>query len=74
MLPAGGVDRQEPHDRDEVYHVLAGRADLIVGEDTVAVQPGAVVYVKAGMPHRFVGLADTLRALVFFSDEEPSAP
>ena len=28
VLPAGGVDRQQPHTEDEVYCVLAGRARL----------------------------------------------
>lgn len=72
VLEAGGTDNQPVHDRDEVYHVLAGRAVLTLGEDRRAVRPGSVVYVKAGVEHRFVEIEDDLEVLVFFAAPPPT--
>lgn len=68
-LPAGGEDRQRPHADDEVYYVIEGRAVLRVGDDEVPVKPGSVVYVKAGVDHRFHDIEDDLKVLVFFSTD-----
>lgn len=67
VLPAGGTDAQQPHERDEVYYVLEGRARFSVAEDTVDVKPGTVLYVKARVPHRFFDITEDLRVLVFFA-------
>ena len=66
-LGAGSQDRQSPHDRDEVYYVVGGRAKLRVGGDVVAVGPGSVVFVRAGVAHRFEEIGEDLSVLVFFS-------
>lgn len=66
-LAAGESDRQSPHDRDEVYYVIRGRARLRVGAGERPVQPGSVVYVRAGVEHRFVDIAEDLSVLVFFA-------
>ena len=65
-LPAGGTDPQSPHTEDEVYHVVRGRATIVVGEERRPVVPGSVVFVAAGVPHRFVDIAEDLSILVFF--------
>lgn len=70
-LAAGAEDRQTPHERDEVYHVLAGRARLVVGGDDVPVRPGSVVYVAAGVEHRFHAIEEDLRVLVMFAAAPP---
>jgi quercetin dioxygenase-like cupin family protein len=66
-IPAGGEDRQSPHDFDEVYHVLQGKAVLTVEEDRIAVGPGSVVYVAKQKEHRFVEIEEDLSVLVFFA-------
>jgi len=71
-LVAGGVDPQGPHDRDEVYHVLRGRARLRVGDDDRPVRPGSIVYVDAGVPHGFHAIEEDLRVLVFFAETDPA--
>jgi len=71
-LPKGGVDGQSPHADDEVYHVLAGRARLTAGEETFAVEPGSIVYVAAGVEHRFHDIEEDLEVLVFFSKYRPA--
>ena len=70
VLPAGGVDRQQPHREDEVYHVIEGRGRITVGDETADVEPGSVVYVPADVPHRFHDIAEELRILVFFAPAE----
>jgi mannose-6-phosphate isomerase-like protein (cupin superfamily) len=66
-LAAGEPDRQSPHDRDEVYYVIRGRARLQLAADELSVQPGTVIYVRAGVEHRFVDIAEDLSVLVFFA-------
>lgn len=66
-LAAGERDPQGPHREDEVYHVVAGRAVLAVDGDEVPVGPGSVVYVAAGVDHRFHSITEDLRVLVFFA-------
>jgi len=69
-LSAGAEDRQQPHEEDEVYHVLEGRARLTVegdGGGTVDVVAGAVLFVAAGASHRFHDIEEDLKLLVFFS-------
>jgi len=65
--PAGSVDEQQPHNEDEVYCVWAGRAVLIIGDDRMAVEPGSVAFVAAGVEHRFSEITDDLETLVFWS-------
>jgi mannose-6-phosphate isomerase-like protein (cupin superfamily) len=69
-LAAGADDPQKPHTEDEVYHVLRGRARLLVGGEEVAVGPGSVVFVAATVVHRFHEIAEDLEVLVFFAPAE----
>ena len=71
-LPAGADDPQQPHGLDEVYYVAGGRAVLDVDGARTPVQPGAVLYVKANVPHRFTDITEDLRVLVFFSEAAPA--
>ena len=70
VLPAGGIDHQGPHTEDEIYYVLAGRARITVGHETADIRPGTVVFVGAGVPHRFHDIAQELRLLVVFGPAE----
>lgn len=73
VLEAGADDSQQPHAEDELYHVIEGRAVLEVDGDQRPVQPGTVVFVAAGTPHRFHSIASKLVVLVVFSPPEGSA-
>jgi len=73
VLPAGGVDPQQPHGEDEVYLVLAGRARIRVGGEDRAVRAGSVVAVPAGVEHRFHDIVETLSVAVFFAPAEGAA-
>ena len=68
-LAAGGEDPQQPHAEDEVYYVVAGRATVRVGAAERAVGPGSIVFVGAGVEHRFHAITEDLSLLVFFAPE-----
>ena len=70
LLPAGATDDQSPHAEDEVYYVIAGRARFRAGSDDRAVDSGAVLFVGAGVDHRFYDIAEDLTLLVFFAPAE----
>ncbi len=74
VLPAAGEDPQPPHEEDELYYFLAGRAVLRIGTEDHPVQPGSIVYVKARVPHRFHSITEELRVLVVFSNASPESP
>jgi mannose-6-phosphate isomerase-like protein (cupin superfamily) len=65
--PAGSLDDQQPHTEDEVYYVATGRARLTIGDESMAVAAGSVVFVAAGMEHRFSEIGEDLEVLVFWS-------
>ncbi|GGL99386.1 hypothetical protein GCM10010129_48820 [Streptomyces fumigatiscleroticus] len=69
-LNAGEQDPQKPHEQDEVYVVVSGRASLTVGLETTQVARGSVVYVPAGVAHKFHHISEDLRVLVVFSPPE----
>jgi mannose-6-phosphate isomerase-like protein (cupin superfamily) len=69
---AGSTDRQQPHKEDEVYYVISGRGRIRVAGEDRAVKPGSLVFVAAGVEHRFHGIQEDLRVLVFWAP--PHAP
>ncbi|MGN9791610.1 cupin domain-containing protein [Streptomyces sp. OZ13] len=69
-LDAGEIDPQLPHKQDEVYFVVSGRAAITVGMETTQVGRGSVVYVPAGVPHKFHHITEDLRVMVVFSPPE----
>ena len=71
-LPANGTDRQQPHSEDEVYYVVSGRAVVQVADEDRPVQAGSVIYVQAGVEHRFHTITEDLTLLVFFAPAEYS--
>jgi mannose-6-phosphate isomerase-like protein (cupin superfamily) len=70
VLPAGGSDPQKPHKEDEIYYVLRGRAHIEVGSEDQAVATGSLIFVEAGVEHRFHDIEDNLEVLVFFAPAE----
>jgi quercetin dioxygenase-like cupin family protein len=70
VLPAGGTDPQQPHTEDEIYHVVAGRARILVGDEDRLVQAGSIVFVGADVPHRFHEIEEELVVLVVFGPAE----
>ncbi|HEY7356721.1 MAG TPA: cupin domain-containing protein, partial [Ktedonobacterales bacterium] len=60
-LPAGGVDGQKPHTEDEVYYILSGRGAIQVADESRPVEPGSLVFVAAGVEHRFHSITEDLQ-------------
>jgi quercetin dioxygenase-like cupin family protein len=73
VLPVGAVDTQQPHTEDEVYYVVSGKARVQVGDEDQAVEPGAILFVKANIRHHFHTITEELTLLVFFAPAEGSA-
>ena len=69
-LDAGAVDPQDPHNEEEVYYVVSGRARITVSGETRDVGPGSVVGVAARAPHRFHDISEPLTVLVLFAPPE----
>lgn len=76
ILKAGAYDGQSPHDLDEVYYIVEGKAILTAGEHEIPVEAGSIVYVKAEVSHRFHTIEEDLKVLVVFPTitPEPNAP
>jgi mannose-6-phosphate isomerase-like protein (cupin superfamily) len=67
VLTAGSSDEQTPHDEDEVYYVVRGRAVLRIESSARAVGPGDCIFVAAGEDHRFQDISEDLELLVVFA-------
>ena len=67
QLKAGEPDPQTPHREDEVYYVLRGRATMRVGTEKQDVQRGSIIYVRAGIDHKFNDIKEDLEVLAFFA-------
>ncbi len=70
QLKKGEEDKQEPHQWDELYYIIEGRARLVAGDKTYEVAPGTIHFVKANVSHRFIEIREDLKVLVFFSKKE----
>jgi mannose-6-phosphate isomerase-like protein (cupin superfamily) len=70
VLPEGGTDPQKPHREDEMYYVVRGRARMQIGSEHSEVRAGSVIFVEAGMEHRFYDILEELEVLVFFAPAE----
>jgi len=67
MWPRDTTDRQQPHTEDEGYYVVSGRGAIRVGDEDRPVKPGSLVFVAAGVEHRFHSIEEDLRVLVFWA-------
>ena len=65
-----GVDRQQPHSRDELYVVISGTGFFVNGESRKRFAAGEVLFVPAGAPHRFEDFSDDFVTWVFFYGPE----
>jgi mannose-6-phosphate isomerase-like protein (cupin superfamily) len=70
VLEAGATDPQQPHGQDELYHVVAGRAQISVAGESRPVRAGSLVFVAAGVDHRFHDIEERLEVLVVFGPAE----
>ena len=60
------VDKQSPHDQDEVYIVASGTGVFALGDQRMPCAPGDTFFVGAGARHRFEEFSDDLAVWVVF--------
>jgi mannose-6-phosphate isomerase-like protein (cupin superfamily) len=61
-----GVDDQTPHRQDEVYVVVRGEGCFVNGPARHRFGPGDLLFVPAGVEHRFEDFSDDLAVWVLF--------
>ena len=61
-----GEDLQQPHERDEVYIVQAGRGQFELNGERQPFEAGEALFVPAGVEHRFVEFSGDFTAWVVF--------
>jgi mannose-6-phosphate isomerase-like protein (cupin superfamily) len=65
-----GSDPQSPHSRDEVYVVVQGSGEFINGPAREPFGPGDLLFVPAGVEHRFINFTEDLVVWVIFYGPE----
>lgn len=61
-----GVDKQTPHRQDELYIVLSGTAQFVRDNARVDCAAGDILFVPAGMQHRFETFSGDFATWVIF--------
>jgi mannose-6-phosphate isomerase-like protein (cupin superfamily) len=60
------IDPQTPHARDELYVIASGSGKFFCDRETEAVATGDVLFVAAGVEHRFQDFTDDFSAWVIW--------
>lgn len=60
------VDRQTPHDRDEIYIISSGSGTFRREQEYIDFTAGDFLFVAAGEDHRFESFTDDFRTWVIF--------
>ena len=61
-----GHDPQTPHDQDELYIIIEGTGDFFNDGVSKPFQPGDVLFVPAGIEHRFESFSEDFKTWVIF--------
>lgn len=73
-----GVDQQQPHRQDELYVVVSGSGEFVNGEQRHPFGPGDLLFVPAGVVHRFENFSPDFQTWVIFygpeGGEQPEQP
>ena len=65
-----GIDTQKPHTRDEVYFVVSGNGEFVVGGERAHFVAGDALFAAAGVMHRFENFsADFVTWVVFYGPQ-----
>lgn len=63
-------DPQTPHKQDEIYVIISGYGVFLNGEERTTFKQGDVLFVKAGVKHRFENFTDDFMTWVIFYGKE----
>lgn len=61
-----GIDKQTPHEKDELYVVISGTGTFVREDEQYAFQPHDVLFVPAGQAHRFIDFSPDFKTWVVF--------
>ncbi|MBV1881147.1 MAG: cupin domain-containing protein [Pseudomonadales bacterium] len=64
------IDLQSPHSRDEIYVVATGSGYFVNGNNRKKFEAGEVLFVPAGVVHRFEDFTNDFSTWVFFYGPE----
>lgn len=65
-----GHDPQQPHKQDELYVVMSGSGEFVNGDERHPFGPGDVLFVPAGVEHRFENFSADFQTWVIFYGPE----
>ncbi len=60
------VDTQTPHLQDEIYLITSGESDFYRNGETIKCKTNDVLFVPAGMEHRFINFSNDFATWVIF--------
>ena len=66
------IDKQQPHEQDELYVIVSGESDFYRDGETIKCRKGDVLFVPAGMEHRFINFRDDFATWVIFYGDRKS--
>ena len=61
-----GVDKQSPHEEDEIYVVVSGSATIEVEGEQQSLSTGDAAFVASKAAHRFLKMSDDFAAWAVF--------
>jgi mannose-6-phosphate isomerase-like protein (cupin superfamily) len=61
-----GIDTQSAHEQDELYIIASGHSDFYRNGEVIKCQKGDVLFVPAGMEHRFQHFSNDFATYVIF--------
>ncbi|MGK0442567.1 MAG: mannose-6-phosphate isomerase-like protein (cupin superfamily) [Pseudohongiellaceae bacterium] len=64
------IDLQQPHSRDELYVIATGSGFFVNGESRESFEQGEVLFVPAGVVHRFEDFTEDFSTWVIFYGPE----
>lgn len=64
------VDLQSPHTRDEIYVIISGSGWFLKGNEKQAFEAHEIIFVPAGLEHRFIDFTDDFSTWVIFYGPE----
>jgi mannose-6-phosphate isomerase-like protein (cupin superfamily) len=60
------IDSQTPHVQDEIYVIASGKSYFIRNNETIECKQGDILFVPAGMEHRFEQFSENFATWVIF--------
>ncbi len=60
------IDMQTPHVQDEIYVIASGKSYFIRNNETIECKQGDILFVPAGMEHRFEQFSENFATWVIF--------